>query len=278
MSSPDDNPNFIDLNDRLLGIIERNHPSEYDDAMNLFGLLAERTRPWLERIARKRAWDGVSAEDAAAEAIMKGFLIVHHQMGGSVSSDDSSVSPAETFLFERTYGLTLAQWLAALLLGPGTRTSGIMRTHNRRAQRDNHRSVSSDNDSEIVDHAISRQALEDFYAAEHASSELSASIDALPPRQAFIVKSQFGYVADYSPSGIEKLAAASGLAEAQKIGRRARRAKIERLADRLSTQQIALVLDLSVEQVRRDLKSAIKTLRLDLSGPCTARSAEAQFR
>ena len=122
--------------------------------------------------------------------------------------------------------------------------------------------------------------LEDEYPDEGTASEgglddiaqsVREGLSALTGRQRFIIEARFGLP---EKLGFGDLALAARLKACGlpvgKIKSRAKRAKIDPNAEKLQMQQIAAILDLSDEQVRRDFRTAKEYLQSRFGGDLSA--------
>lgn len=263
---PERNPEELEL----LALLKRNHPGDYDRVMDLYSAFAEAARESLEKAAAFGAQDGVDPAEVASDVIFKGFITIHVQMGGVLDDVMGDVQPATNFAFSEETGLTLFAWLKCLMgaaypaLSGDRSKLGMLWTHNRRESKRMAREID----------------LEDNYADEGAASEndtndieqmVREGLSELTGRQRFIVEARFGLPENLGFGDVALAARlkASGL-PIGKIKSRAKRAKIEPNAEKLQMQQIAAILDLSDEQVRRDFRAAKEYLQHRFGGDLSA--------
>ena len=249
---------------KLLLMVKKSHPSDYDRVMNLYGALAEAARPELTKVAKAIAYDGVSVEDLVSETIFKGFLTIHTQVGGENFSDPNAqdgtvpdVEPAKKFRFDIERGLSLKSWLVLLMKGTGAFSSGVARTHNRRMARTNER------EAPLETYDLAEVEIDDDEKIENELQSMEVALELLPGRQKFILKTRFGLPvgAKWTGDALVQLAKDCGLANAQKLRTRAKRAAIDPGSTKLQMQQIEQLLDVSSKTVQRELNSALKELK-----------------
>lgn len=245
----------------LLEKLKRKHPGDFDRVMNLYGALSELARPKLIKATASQAQGGINPEDVVSEVIEKGFLTIYVAMGGILPEEEiGSVKPAKNFIFDEDSGLTFYGWLKRLLgaaypaLSGGDNKLGILWTHNRRQGK---RAI---RETELTDaHENSVAETDDGF--EDMAEMLSPAIAGLNDRQRFIVEARYGLPLGlgFHDIALARRAKMCGLPPA-KLKARAKRAQIDPEAAKLQVQEIAALLDLSVEQVGRDCRAAKKQL------------------